>query len=34
MVAPELGSHALLVMQEKRFCTAHPNGFYAANVMV
>jgi hypothetical protein len=33
MAAPELGSHALLATLEKRSCTAHPNGFYAANVM-
>jgi len=33
MVAPKLGSHALLATLEKQFCTAHPNGFYAANVM-
>jgi hypothetical protein len=33
MVAQELGSYAQIAMPEKQSCTAHPNGFYAANVM-
>jgi hypothetical protein len=33
MAAPELGSYALLATLEKQSCTAHPNGFYAANAM-
>jgi hypothetical protein len=33
MAAQELGFYAHLAALEKQSCTAHPNAFYAANVM-
>jgi hypothetical protein len=33
MAAQELGFYAQIAIPEKQFCTAHPNAFYAANVM-